>query len=113
MNGPSRARAWVILLALAGGVLVFQLVERTKGWIARSRAEQLGKELLAAETPEQARAVAGELGVLDEAAVEPLVQGLVSEEPMISAAAREEISRRLGAWRQLPRKASGDRKSVV
>jgi len=107
MKGPSRARAWVILLALAGGVLVFQLVERTKGWIARSRAEQLGKELLAAETPEQARAVAGELGALDEAAVEPLVQGLVSEEPMISAAAREEISRRLGAWRQLPRKASG------
>ena len=113
MNGTSRARAWLILLALAGGVLVFQLVERTKGWTARSRAEQLGKELLAAETPEQATAVARELGALDEAAVELLVRGLVSEEPLISAAAGEEISRRLAAWRQLPRKAAGTKVAAL
>jgi hypothetical protein len=113
MNGTSRARAWLILLALAGGVLVFQLVERTKGWTARSRAEQLGKELLAAETPEQATAIARELGALDEAAVEPLVRGLVSEEPLISAAAGEEISRRLGAWRKLPRKTSGTKVAAL
>lgn len=113
MNGASRARAWVILLALAGGVLVFQLVEHTKGWTARSRAEQLGKELLVAETPEQATAIAGELGALDEAAVEPLVRGLVSDEPLISAAAGEEISHLLGAWRKLPRKTSGKKVAAL
>lgn len=107
MNGTSRARAWLILLALAGGVLIFQLVERSKGWTARSRAELLGKELLDAQTPEQAKAIARELGALDEAAVPTLVRALVSEEPFVSAAAGEEISRRLAAWRQQPRKTSG------
>ena len=87
MNGTSRARAWLILLALAGGVLIFQLVERSKGWTARSRAELLGKELLDAQTPEQAKAIARELGALDDAAVPTLVRSLVSEEPFVSAAA--------------------------
>lgn len=86
---------------------MFQLVERSKGWTARSRAEQIGTELLAAQTPEQAKAVARELGALDDAAVPTLVRALVSDEPFISAAAGEEISRRLAAWRQLPRKTSG------
>ncbi|MFN0019324.1 MAG: HEAT repeat domain-containing protein [Pirellulaceae bacterium] len=107
MNGTSKARAWVILLALAGGVLVFQLIERSKGWATRSRAEQLGKELLAAETPGQLEAIARELGVFDDAAVKPLVQALVSDDPSISLAAGNEISRLLAAWRQQPQKSSG------
>ncbi len=113
MDGTSRARAWLILLALAGGVLIFQLVERSKGWTARSRAELLGKELLDAQTPEQAKAIARELGALDEAAVPTLVRALVSEEPFVSAAAGEEISRRLAAWRQLPRKTSGTKVQLL
>ncbi len=113
MNGNSRAKSWLILLALAGGVLVFLLVERSKGWTARSRAEQLEKELLAAETPRQADAIARELGLLDEAAVEPLVRALVSEDPLLSAAAADEISRRLAAWRQLPRKKSGTKVAAL
>jgi hypothetical protein len=113
MNGTSQARAWTMLLALAGGLLVFQVVERSQGWTARSRARQLGQELLAAETPEQAAAVSRELGALEDAAVEPLVQALVSEEPLVSAAAAAEISRRLAAWRQLPRKASGKKVAAL
>ncbi|MCE9526917.1 MAG: HEAT repeat domain-containing protein [Planctomycetales bacterium] len=113
MNDTSKARAWVILLALAGGVLVFQLVERTKGWTARSRAEQLGSELLSAETPEQLEAIARELGTLDDAAAKPLVEALVSDDPFISAAAGNEISRLLAAWRQQPRKSSGTKVSAL
>ncbi len=107
MNRTFQARAWIILLALAGGLLAFQLLERTQGWTTRSQAEQLGKELLAAQTPEQAKAIARELGELGDSAIRPLVQGLVSEEPLVSAAAGEEISGRLAAWRQLPRRVSG------
>lgn len=113
MKGNSRVGTWVILLALAGGVLAYQLVERSQGWTARSRAEKLGKELAAAETPEQAEAIARELGMLEEAAAEPLVQALVSEDPLISAAAAHEISRRLAAWRQLPRKKSGTKVAAL
>lgn len=113
MNGNSRAKSWLILLALAGGVLVFLLVERSKGWTARARAEQLEKELLAAETPRQADAIARELGSLDEAAAEPLVRTLASEDPLLSAAAADEISRRLAAWRQLPRKKSGTKVAAL
>jgi hypothetical protein len=113
MNSTSKARAWVVLLALAGGLLVFQLVERSKGWTARSRAEQLGKELLVAETPEELEAVARELGTLDDAAAKPLVQALMSDDPSISLAAGNEISRLLAVWRQQPRKTSGTKVAVL
>lgn len=113
MNDTSKARAWVILLALAGGVLVFQLVERSKGWTARSRAEQLGRELLSVETPEQLEAIARELGTLDDAAAKPLVEALVSDDPFTSAAAGNEISRLLAAWRQQPGKSSGTKVAAL
>jgi len=113
MNGPSRAQAWLILAAIAGGVLLFQLVERSKGFTERAKAERLGSELLAAESPEQAAAIARELGALDDSAIRPLVQALVSEEPLVSAAAWEEINRRLAAWRELSRKASGTKVAAL
>jgi hypothetical protein len=75
--------------------VVFQLIERSKGWTARSRAEQLGQELLAAESPEQLAVIARELGTLDDAAAKPLVQALVSDDPSISLAAGNEVSRLL------------------
>jgi len=99
--------------AIAGGVLLFQLVERSQGLTQRSRAKRLGEELLEAESPEQAAAIARELGALDDAAIQPLVQALVSEEPLVSAAAWEEINRRLAAWRELPRKASGTKVAAL
>lgn len=113
MKGTSQTRAWLILLGIAGGALAFQVLERSKGWTAQSKAEKLGVELLAAQTPEQAAAIAREMGELDDAAVGPLVQGLVSDEPFVCAAAAEEINRRIGAWRQLPRKASGPKVAVL
>src|SRR5436190_2828276 len=113
MSGSSRTRAWLILLAIAAGGLGYQVVERSKSWTAQSRAAQIGKELLAAQTPEQAAAIARELGELDEAAAGALAAGLVSDEPFISAAAAEEISRRIGAWRSLPRKTSGGKVATL
>jgi hypothetical protein len=113
MGGPSRTRAWIILLALAGGLLVFQLIERSKSWTGRAKAARLGAELLASQTPEQAEAIARELGAFQEAAVEPLVAGLISEEPLIAEAAADEIARRLAAWRQLPRKESSPKVAVL
>lgn len=113
MGGPSRTRAWIILLALAGGLLVFQLIERSKSWTGRAQAARLGEELLAADTPEQAEAIARELGAFQEAAASPLVAGLISDEPFIAGAAADEIARRLAAWRQLPRKESSPKVAVL
>src|SRR5678816_3818074 len=84
MSGSSRTRTWLILLAIAAGVLAYQVNERSKSWTARSKADQLGAELLAAQTPEQAAAIARELGSLDEAAAGALTAALASEEPFIS-----------------------------
>ena len=102
----SRARAWLVLLAIAAGALAFQLMQRSRTWTERSQAGELGRQLLAAESELQAAAIAEQLGELDEAGIAPLVAALTSESLAVSDAAAAEIAQELGEWRSLPKKTS-------
>lgn len=104
---------WAALLALAGGALAFQLLDRSLSQTALSRAELLGGELLAARSPDSAEAAARQLAALEENGVPWLVAALTAKEPLVAEVAAAEISRQLQDWRPLPRKTSAPRVAVL